>query len=195
MSLIKICVLIGGLCLASSASGEALCGSDDCPAGFQMLYCRKFTNVTTKWTNQPLRSIKFEHQMCMVNNGGPINVKGDLTYFFRVKNVPVGKEVLVTSKCEVTLHSLGRDAKVYDNGSGATFGPYTSNAKAAADWYIVQPQLDYAERQLFSSGFPNAVDIDCALEFESQSRQPPARGGAPEGGLVGSYSCTPGPCQ
>jgi hypothetical protein len=172
--------------------GQMGCGMDDCPLGFQNLFCRKFTKVTKTWHKEPLRGISFDHQMCVVNSGGPISVGGDLTYYMNVKNVPSGQSLLVTAKCQVTLNDpfSGSGPISYDNGGGATFGPFTSKPSKRAESYIMAAQLPPAQRQAFRTLFVTGVDIDCALTFEAEQSKSPQS--PPSVDL--DVSCTPSPC-
>jgi hypothetical protein len=78
-------VLANGLGVSSSHAGA--CGFDDCPPGFQNLFCRDFTQEI-RWDDTPdPPGADSDSFVCLVNAGGPVNVGGDITYFFKLKSI------------------------------------------------------------------------------------------------------------
>jgi hypothetical protein len=108
--------------------------------------------------------------MCVVPKSGPINVTGDLTYFFKLRTLSdPGRQVVVTvKKCNVIIDNvIGSDVTFSDQEF--SFGPYNRvpPANKAAEWYIIHPQLSENEQQAFRSPFTGAVNVHCDLEYRA----------------------------
>jgi hypothetical protein len=106
----------------------------------------------------------------MIPNGGPINVAGDLTYFFKLKTLSEeSRGVVVTAKkCTVNMRDMmGKEMAFQDQNF--SFGPYNKlpTASQRAEWYIVHPQLLPDEQRAFQANFSGAVNIHCDLEYRA----------------------------
>jgi hypothetical protein len=93
--------------------------------GYKNLFCRDVA-YAEEWadTQKPYPKIDFEAYMCLVAKGGPVNVAGDLTFFFKLKeHSDPGREVTVEVKqCTVVMHNvMGRDVTYRDQEFA--FGP------------------------------------------------------------------------
>jgi hypothetical protein len=146
------------------------CGMDDCPVGFKNLFCRSFTPKTSMASNSEdgNNDAEYDFQLCIVNKGGPINVAGDLTFFFKVLKNPEEKNITATVHATVVnKHVMGNPITYSDNFA---FGPTkTVKPSKPADWYILAPQLSAAEQTAFRSDFAAAVDIDVSIEIYQDS--------------------------
>jgi hypothetical protein len=148
----------------SAFAFEQRCGFEDCPVGFTNLFCRPIDNPTVSWTSEYRPPIDYSAQACVVKNGGPINVKGDLTFFFKLNKLPAGSSLIATVKAQIVARPVyGEPHSYIDTFS---FGPYKNALPAKpADWYIVSPQLNFQQEAEFKANFRNAVEIYADFEF------------------------------
>jgi hypothetical protein len=155
----------------SAASYAEECGFDDCPTGYHNLFCRKI-NTSRQWvdTKSPI-SIKASHWMCMIPEGGPINVTGDLVYFYKLREIsePDRQFVATVRRCNIVIHNVMGAGDVNYGDQNFSFGPYVNaqDENKKAEYYIVHPQLSEAEQQAFRAPFTSAVDVNCDMEYHA----------------------------
>jgi hypothetical protein len=162
-------VLANGLTVSESHAGA--CGFDDCPPGFQNVFCRIGTSHSRWVDTVDHPTINFEFFNCLVNHGAPVNVTGDLTFFFKLRShSSPGRAVTVTvNECTIVLHNVMGEDKTYRD-QNFSFGPYlrVPSPDEKAEWYIIAPQIPYVDQAAFRSPFSSAVDVSCDFDYRAE---------------------------
>ncbi|ESY77453.1 hypothetical protein X739_32965 [Mesorhizobium sp. LNHC220B00] len=153
--------------LTSSAYSTQICGMDECPPGYNNLFCRPFDSVKKNWKDNPDIGAKLYYYMCVVETGAPILVKNDLVLLVYVDGIRDGRTVTVSvNDCAVTINDA--DTKKFRTG-GLQFDAFKGTDKKVAQWYIVEPQMDNKLASDFESPFGAAVSVKCDFELSGDA--------------------------